>query len=107
MRVLLDEHLPLDFAAELVGHDVSTVRAQGWSGLKNGELTASAAAAGFEVLVTNDRSIEHQQNLLQMPLGIVVLDAVSNRLRDLSPRVAATLTAIADSAPGEVIHVSG
>ncbi|MFA5891995.1 MAG: DUF5615 family PIN-like protein [Actinomycetota bacterium] len=47
MRVLLDEHLPLDLAAELIGHDVTTVRAQGWTGMKNGELLATAASAGF------------------------------------------------------------
>lgn len=68
MRVLLDEHLPLDLAAELVGHEVSTVRDEGWTGMKNGELLATAAAAGFEVLVTNDRGIEHQQIIAGLAL---------------------------------------
>lgn len=42
MRVLLDEHLLVDLAAEFTGHDVSTVRAEGWEGLSNGELLTAS-----------------------------------------------------------------
>ena len=38
MRVLLDEQLPVDLAAELSGHTVDTVAGRGWAGIKNGEL---------------------------------------------------------------------
>jgi hypothetical protein len=38
VRVLLDEHLPLDLARELQGHDVQTVVGRGWAGVKNGDL---------------------------------------------------------------------
>ncbi len=106
MRVLLDEHVPLRLARELVGHEVSTVRREGWTGKKNGALLALAAEAGFEVLVTNDRSIEHQQNLLELRLGIVVLDAPTNQLRDLVAILPQTLEAIAAVAPGEVRHLA-
>lgn len=75
MRVLLDEHLPVRLAGALIGHEVSTVRAEGWSGKKNGELLVLAASAGFEVLMTNDGSIEFQQNVPAMGLGTLVLDA--------------------------------
>lgn len=107
MRVLLDEHLPLAFAEELVGHEVSTVRAEGWTGMKNGELLATAASAGFDVLVTNDRGIEHQQIIAGLALRVVVLDAPSNKLRDLRARVPATLETIAVAVPGQVSHVAG
>ena len=56
MRVLLDEQLPRHLAREIVGHDVSTVQQRGWAGLKNGELLRVAADAGFDFLVTADRS---------------------------------------------------
>lgn len=107
MRVLLDEHLPLDFAKDLVGHDASTVRAQGWSGLKNGELLRTAAAAGFDVLLTNDRGIERQQSLAGLTIGVVVLDSPSNKLRELRARLAPMLEAIAAAVPGEYHHVAG
>lgn len=57
------------------------------------------------MLVSNDKSLEHQQNLERMELGIVVLDAPSNRLRDLLPRVLGALEAIAAVRPGQVRHV--
>jgi hypothetical protein len=42
VRVLLDENVPVDLAAELPGHEVFTVTRLGWSGLKNGELLTRA-----------------------------------------------------------------
>lgn len=107
MRVLLDEHLPLDLASEFIGHEVSSVRVEGWAGLKNGILLSRAGDAGFEVLVTNDKSLEFQQNLADVTLGIVVLDARSNKLGDLVPRVGGALEAIEVVRPGEVLHVAG
>lgn len=107
MRVLLDEHLPIGFASVLEGHEVATVRGEGWMGLGNGALLEAAASAGFEVFVTNDRSIEHQQNLATVGLGIVVLDAPSNKLPDLQARVDGALEAIAAVMKGQVLHVAG
>lgn len=107
MRVLLDEHLPLDLAKALEEFDASTVQAEGWLGLKNGELLAVAGEAGFNVLLTNDRSIEHQQNLLEFGLGVVVIGAASNRLRDLLPMIEAIRETIGRSVAGEVQHVAG
>ena len=107
MRVLLDEHLPVDLASKFEGHEVSTVRAQGWAGLSNGALLDAAAAAGFEVLVTNDRGVEHQQNISNLGLGVVVLDAPSNKLRDLLPRVSGAIEAIRSVGKCEVRHVAG
>jgi hypothetical protein len=107
VHVLLDEHIPVGFASALEGHEVSTVRGEGWMGLRNGALLDAAATAGFDVFLTNDRSIEHQQNLAKLELGIVVLDAPSNKLSDLHARTAGTLEAIADVGKGEVRHVTG
>lgn len=106
MRVLLDEHLPVRLAGALVDHDVLTVRAEGWNGKKNGELLALATDAGFEVLVTNDGSIQHQQHLSELRMGIVMLDAPTNKLEDLLPLVPATLEAISSVARGEVHHIA-
>lgn len=76
-------------------------------GLSNGALLEAAASEGFEVFVTNDRSIEHQQNLPKVGPGIVVLDAPSNKLSDLHARVDGTLEAIAAVGKGQVLHVAG
>jgi len=60
MRILLDESLPHDLAALILGHHVSTVRDEGWTGVKNGKLLALAATK-FDVFITADRNLEFQQ----------------------------------------------
>ena len=59
MRILLDESLPKDLASLLLQHEVTTVHAAGWSGIKNGKLLALAAAS-YDVFITADRNLEHQ-----------------------------------------------
>jgi Domain of unknown function (DUF5615) len=105
MRVLLDEQLPRQLAAEISGHDVSTVQQCGWAGLKNGELLRVGADAGFEVLVTADRNLQFQQNLSQSRLGIILLVATSNALEDLVPLLPGLLAAIPKSRPGQLQRV--
>lgn len=84
MRILLDESLPRDLAPLIVGHEVVTVQAAGWSSIKNGRLLALAASQ-FDVFVTADRNIEFQQNLKALPVAIVVLRARNNRIQALEP----------------------
>ncbi|HET7698374.1 MAG TPA: DUF5615 family PIN-like protein [Vicinamibacterales bacterium] len=62
MRVLLDECIPRRLKRELVGHDVKTAPEMGWASKKNGELLALAAVE-FDILLTSDRNLSHQQNL--------------------------------------------
>ena len=70
------EHLP--------GHEIRTTREMKWEQLRNGALMSIAAGAGFEVLVTIDKQIEHQQNLAALALAVVV-DGKSNALPALMP----------------------
>ena len=104
MRVLLDESVPRPLAARLPSHDVQTVPRLGWSGVKNGELLRRASGA-FDVLVTGDQSIEFQQNLQGIALGLVVVEARDNRTETfvaLAPRIA---HAIQNVKPGQVVRV--
>ena len=86
MRILLDESLPRDLSALLVGHETATVSAAGWSGIKNGKLLALAATQ-FNVFVTADRNIEYQQNLATLPIAIVVLMLRRTRIQAIEPLV--------------------
>jgi predicted nuclease of predicted toxin-antitoxin system len=85
MRILLDEDIPRRLAALLVGHEVSTVQRNGWSGVKNGRLLGLAAAE-FDVFLTMDSNLEfHQQNLSTLPIAVLVVAAASNRMEHLTP----------------------
>lgn len=65
MRVLLDENVPHDLKANLVGHEVMTVQGLGWSGTLNGELLERASGA-VDAFVTVDRKLEHQHDLTML-----------------------------------------
>ncbi len=104
MRVLLDENLPVGLAGALQPHDVATVSELGWSGTKNGELLRRTAGA-FDVLITMDRNLRHQQQLAHQPFGVILVRAASNRMRDLVPLVPALLVAIEEVEAGELRRV--
>lgn len=85
MRVLLDEQIDWRLARSFdPEHAVETVRGRGWLGKKNGVLL-QAAAAEFDVLVTMDRGMRHQQNLPAHDLAVVLVVARSNRRGDTLP----------------------
>jgi hypothetical protein len=105
MRVLLDESLSGLLAPAITGHDVQTVRQMGWLGIGNGALLRRAVESGFEAMVTADRSIEHQQNLAKIGIGLVVLVARKNRIEDHLPLLPELLEALATIQPGQVVHV--
>ena len=86
MRILLDESLPKDLAPLIAGHEVTTVRAAGWSSFKNGKLLALAATK-FDVFITADRNLEHQQNLSTLPIAVVVLFVRRTRVHAIEPLI--------------------
>ena len=98
MRILLDESLPAELQAELPGHEIRTVREMGWSGLKNGELLARGANQ-FDVFLTADQNLQYQQNLLTLPVAVVVLAAKSNRIADLRPLIPRLIAALSGLLP--------
>ncbi len=104
MRVLLDENLPHDLIAALVGHEVVSVQGLGWAGVQNGELLRRASGH-IDVLITMDRKLERQQNLAALPFGVVLVVARSNRVQDLLPLVGDILAALGRTQPGKLEQV--
>ncbi len=103
--MLLDECLPRKLKREFVGHDVFTIDEAGFKGLRNGNLIQSASEAGFEILVSVDKNIEHQQNKTSLSLAILVLSAQSNRLESLLPLMEEALKILKDIKTGEIITI--
>ena len=71
MRLLLDENLDWRLRRDLMDHQVESVPLIGWSGIENGELLRKAVEAGFDVLVTMDSNVVHQQNIRQNAIAVV------------------------------------
>ena len=97
MKILLDECLDQRLAATISNHDVKTVPQMRWANLKNGELLQRAQTE-FDVFVTVDRNLPHQQNLPRYDVAVVVLRAKTNRLADLQ-KLLPELLNVLESAP--------
>ena len=73
MRILFDQSTPLGIREFLQGHTVATARECGWSSLLNGELLRIAEESEFDLLLTADKNLVHQQNLSARKIAIVAL----------------------------------
>ena len=79
MFILLDENLlskKLKKALVDTGHSVQNVEDMSWRGVKDRELLRLAEAHPFDVFVTADKNLPHQQNLSEVRLRVVVLGHV-------------------------------
>lgn len=105
MKVLLDECLPKKLKREVVADEVKTVPEVGWASKKNGELLR-LAQQDFDVLLTNDQNLEHQQNLKKFDLAFVVLVALTNDIEDLKPLMPAANEAMRTIQAGEIRYIA-
>ena len=106
MRVLLDECLPRRLKRDLVGHDARTTPEMGWASKRNGDLLR-LAEWDFDVFLTVDRKLQHQQNLSTFNIAVVVLVAPSNTLADLQPLMTTVLENLARAKRGEALVLGG
>ncbi len=104
MKVLLDECLPKKLKREIKVDFVQTVPEVGWASKKNGELLR-LAEVDFDVLVTNDQNMEHQQNLKKFDLAFIVLVAPTNDIADLLPLMPAANDSLKTIRAGEVEYI--
>jgi hypothetical protein len=76
-----------------------------WAGLKgtkNGELLRAAESAGYDVLLTVDQGISHQQPLSKRKLSIIILSSSTNQIEDLLPFVDEILRALDTIQSGQI-----
>ena len=103
MRILFDQGTPLPLRQHLPGHQVETAFELGSPRLTNGELLA-AAESRFDVLVTTDKNLRHQQPLSGRKLAVLVLATTS------WPRLHAHITeiesALASVEPGTYFELT-
>ena len=102
MRIVFDQGTPAPLRTHLIGHTVETAFELGWSNLQNGELLA-VAENSFDLLVTTDQQLRHQQNLSGRKLSVLVLMTTSWPHIEL--HIPQILEAIDQIGPGEYLEV--
>ena len=99
MKILMDECVPWPMHRLLPGHSCSSVQAQGWSGIRNGDLLQRAEAE-FDLFITSDQNIRYQQNLAGR--RIAILELSTNDLRRIQEASALIEEAVAKIQANEV-----
>jgi predicted nuclease of predicted toxin-antitoxin system len=105
MKILLDECLPLDFRHSFPRHEAHSAEWAGLKGKTNGELLRDAELAGYEVLLTVDQGIPHQQNLAGRKLSIILIRSRTNQPEDLLPFLEAILNTMETITPGQIVPI--
>ena len=96
--------VPRRLKHELPDHSVRSVPEAGWAGKQNGELLGLAEIE-FDVLITNDRNMEHQQILARFDLAFIVLSAPTNDIDDLRPLMPEAREALKTIRAGQIVYV--
>ncbi|MBD0375742.1 MAG: DUF5615 family PIN-like protein [Flavisolibacter sp.] len=83
MKILLDECVTKRLKPFLLDVEVFTVTEMRWNGIKNGKLLQLCVENGFDLLLTIDKNMMHQQNLDKFDITIVVLDSLTSKVEEL------------------------
>jgi predicted nuclease of predicted toxin-antitoxin system len=105
MKILLDECLPIDFRYNFPRHETHTAEYAGLKGKSNGDLLRAAELAGYQVLLTVDQGLPHQQQSLDRKLSVILLRSRTNQIEDLLPLVDPILQALEAIQPGQTVMV--
>ena len=100
MRVMLDEGLPRHLAAALLPFGLeASAFPNAWKGIRNGTLLNRVQADGFDVLLTNDKSIGRQQSITGRTIAVVAVPTSWRPI--LLPRAEDIAATIRMAAPGD------
>ena len=88
MKILLDENLPTKLKYNFgINFEISTIKDMGWLGKKNGELLGLATLNNFEIFLTIDKNLIHQQNIYEFEIKFIILAAMDNKHQTLQPYI--------------------
>lgn len=97
MKIIIDECVPGIVKRGLPDLGIVSVQDMGWAGIKNGQLLRLVAEE-FDVLITSDKNLRHQQNLPIRDLAVIILPSnqvpivkgllpeIEKALMDIPPR---------------------
>jgi len=95
VRILFDQGVPVPRRRHLADHSVETAAELRWAALSDRQLLGRAEADRFDLLITTDRNLKHQQVLTGRRLAILVLSTTSwPRIRRRATDVAQAVDAL-------------
>jgi predicted nuclease of predicted toxin-antitoxin system len=104
MRILLDHNLDWRLWEFLQPYEVITTKRMQWERYGNGKLL-EVAQADFDVLLTTDTNLYHQQNVADYDLVVIVLRAYQNSMEALAPLMGQVMDLLERTKPGQIHYV--
>ena len=104
MRVLLDECVHAGLKKALPRHKILTVSDMGWNGITNGRLL-QLISGQFNLFITVDTKMPHQQNLKKLPFAIFFLAIADNNFSSYIPLLPLLEMNIPSALPGQIISL--
>jgi len=102
MKIIIDECVPSIVKRGLPERGIVSVQDAGWAGVKNGELMKLVSAA-FDVFITSDKNLRHQQNLSALDLAIILLP--SNQVPVVKALLSEIDNALSKIDPGVFVEI--
>lgn len=104
MEILFDHNVSRKLRPHFLPHTVTLTKEKGWDLLENGDLL-EVAQHSFDVMITTDNNLYHQNKVANFNLAVIVLRAFKNKFSELLPLMAETLEVLNTIQPGEVVYV--
>jgi predicted nuclease of predicted toxin-antitoxin system len=104
MRILLDHNLDWRLWELLQPHEVLTTRRMQWDQYENGALL-DVAQAEFDVLLTTDSNLYHQNKVANFDLAVIVLRAYQNSMEAVAPLMGKGMELAERINPGETHYI--
>lgn len=73
-KILLDHSVPQRLRRYLSDHEVHSAQYLNWEQLENGDLLRAAVENGYQIVITGDLSMKHQNNLEEIGIQLVELE---------------------------------
>ncbi|MGH9844999.1 MAG: DUF5615 family PIN-like protein [Blastocatellia bacterium] len=104
MRILFDQNMSKKLRRDLQEHQVTLTREMGWEQLSNGILLGEAQNE-FDVLLTMDANLYHQQKVALYDIAVIVLRAYDNDYTSILPMLSEVIELLDRVSPGEIHYV--
>ena len=104
MEILFDHNVSRKLRSHFSPHVITLTKEKGWDLLENGD-PLEAAPHSFDVMITTDNNLYHQNKVANFNLAVIVLRAFKNKYGDLLPLMAEALEALDIIQPGEVVYL--
>jgi len=86
-KVLLDENMPMDVKNLFPNCRVIHIDESPWKGYENGKLLKILKEEKFDTWISADKNISHQQNLKNLPCGLIFVPMDLAEILPLLPKI--------------------